>query len=216
MDVEEQLDLFFIRREDDLLSSRTCKTNSNLKNHFKKDCGFSYIPLTVQTIKNLKEESWNVDSSAIEIFSGRVRFRNCLVYGKIMGRINDSKTRYNYLLDDGTGCLSISIPQRVEDMQNIWKLENELEAIKKQICAQNKKEIVHSLRNLLFQTKKQIDHSNITNGSKVILYGRPSIFHGQISLNVFCLASDNNISRDIEIAFKDYLIEWHRTNASSL
>lgn len=212
MDIEEQLDIFFIRKGGDLISSAACKTNFKLTNRFKEVDVFPHIPLTIQSIKSLKRESWNEGTRVIEIFSGKVCFRNCIVYGKIIGRGNDSKTRYNYVLDDGTGCLNVSIPRRMDDMQTIWKLENELTAIKKEMMTQNKNEIICSLRNLLFQTKKQIDHSNIASGAKVLLYGRPDHFRGQISLDVFCLADDSDTTRDVEIAFKDYLIDWYRIN----
>ncbi|KAI8115543.1 hypothetical protein FF38_07153 [Lucilia cuprina] len=215
MDFEEHLDLFFIRKETNLNHCADSKAVPKKVWNTKQVTDskvFNCIPLTLNTIQNLNENSFDNANKLIKTFNDGVQFKNCLVYGKIMSRGKESKSSYNYILDDGTASLEISIFRRIEDMQTVWKLENELQAVKREMLAQNKNEIVDSLRNLLFKTKDQIDHSNICPGSKIVLYGKPSFYHEQIYLKVYSLMVDCKANNDMEIAFKDYLIDWHRNN----
>lgn len=219
MDFEEELELFFIRKETIVnpITEPTAQTklvnNNNFKHTNDRDKNvFKYIPLMLKHLKALNENSWIDGTNVIKIFKDKVLFKHCLVYGTLVGRRKETKSSFIYLLDDGTECMKISLFRRTNDMETVWKLENELDTVRRTMLAQNKNEIVKSLRNLLNKTKQQMDPSSLKAGSKVLLYGRPTYFHEEVCLNVYSFIDDTQINRDIEIAFKDYLIDWYRNN----
>lgn len=203
MDLEDELDLFFIRKEDGEFSPT--ESNKNPRVNYSEDV-LNCVPLMLKHVQSLNEAEQNV----YKLFSSNVKFKNCLVYGKIIGKGMEYKSSYNYILDDGTASIFINLFRKTGDMEVIWKIENELEAARRQMLGQNKHEILNSLKNLVFKTKEQIDNSNVPVGSKVLVFGKPAFYRGQTSIKVFHIIEDGKINRDMEINFKDYLIDWYK------
>lgn len=213
MDLEDQIDLFCIRKPDlNSYSDDKIETQNGykIKQSNIKEKVHNYIPLLIKHVQTLNDDCIDKTTNITKVFDWKIQFKHCLVYGKILGNCKETKISYSYLLDDGSGSLKINIFKKTKELQNLWKMENELENCKQYMFAQNKYEIVKSLRNLLLKTKEQMDYSNISIGSKVLVYGRPSFYLGQTFLEIYYVTQD--VDCNMEITFKDYLIEWYSKN----
>lgn len=206
MDIEEELELHFIRKvcEEGAAASEIPKSRASEK--YKV---FDYIPLSLKHVKNLTQESWK-ERNIISIFNGRVHFRNCLVYSNVLCKTERSEY-FVYTVDDGTGTIDVTASRKLKNLNEVLKLEDEVNELQQQKSyLQDRELIVKSLKNLLLETKKQLNNvADIMPGSRILIYGKPSYFR-QVSLDAFHILRDDKADRKVEIAFKNELIDWYK------
>lgn len=210
MDLEEELESHIIRKEafvenTNQRGARNAKYNKANGGKQERTRIHDYMPAIVKHVLSLNEANWE-DNSIISIQNGRVRFRNCLIYGDVLCKLKEMNKRHKYILDDGTGCLEVSLFCNDKQLSSITRLQRNLS----DIFRYSDQNIVKSLRNILTATKDQVYNPNIMPGTKVLLYGKPQIYLNTVSLDVYHILEDSTTDRSMEIAFKDELVDWYK------
>lgn len=210
MDFEDLLDLFLVRKqfkENQRADSASCtwKNDTCQVRHV-----LQHIPLMLKEIQNLNYNSFEGNSNITIDFKSRIRFRYCMVYGRIVAKGKSTKNIYKYILDDSTATLEINIFREENELNNLWKLKVELCSLEEHTSFENKAEVLASLKNLLMKSREQLSNFELSLGCKVLIYGKPSINRNCVSIDVNSLIQDCGCIH--EIMFKDKLIDWYNKN----
>ncbi|XP_059216548.1 uncharacterized protein LOC131994160 [Stomoxys calcitrans] len=207
MDFDDELESHYIRKDEFLRHPQYDKTAKYNRDNPYKDASIvhDYIPAMVMHLTSLNESCW-LENSIISILEGRLRFKNCLLYGNVLDKAREQNARHVYTFDDGTECIEISLFTNDKNINAVIKLQGNLY----DIIGCSEKKIATSLSNILSASKKQINTPNIKAGTKVLLYGKPSFYCNKVSLDVYNVLQDNSTDRSVEIAFNDELLAWHK------
>ncbi|XP_037933363.1 uncharacterized protein LOC119668058 [Teleopsis dalmanni] len=166
-----------------------------------------YFPILLCDVKrlNLSENAQCVYTA----FDGTVKFKFCIVYARILRSYTPNKLCDNYLIDDGTAVIRLGIVRRKEAVEATSNMKNELQALKESTTSEITPNIAESLERILDKTIQLLDTSQYQLGTKLIICGTPQMYRGNIELKAHTVHEDVGLSRNLEIAFKDHLIEWY-------